>query len=227
MKIEIVSDISCPWCFVAKARLRRALAEVSHPDAITVEYLPFQLNPAMPTTPQPLLEYWLARGGPRFRDDHVRVADIAAAEGLTMRLDKALAVNTFDGHRLIRPAGHDGGPAAQAAVDGALERAYFTDGGNIADPHTLTAIAVQAGLDGDRVAAALATDLGAAEVQAAIARTRHAGIRAVPTLLVDDHYALVGARTAGDYAALFAQASLEPTPRAPGAACHLDGGCTD
>lgn len=81
MKIEIVSDISCPWCFIAKARLRRALATFPHPDRIAVEYLPFQLNPALPETPQPLLKYWLHRGGPRFRDEHAAVAEVSRRGG--------------------------------------------------------------------------------------------------------------------------------------------------
>ncbi|WP_067710674.1 DsbA family oxidoreductase [Nocardia yamanashiensis] len=223
MKIDVVSDISCPWCFVAKARLRRALDAFGHRDHVEVNYLPFQLNPALPTTPQPLLQYWAARGGPAFRDEHAAVADIAATEGLPMRLDRALAVNTFDAHRLVWLARRDGGPAAAAAVDEALERAYFTDGTNIADPHALVVLAIEAGLDGDRIATALATDTGAAEVRASIDRALRAGIRAVPTFVLDGHGVIEGARTLAQFTDLLSHAT---TVASATAACCLDTGCT-
>lgn len=140
-----------------------------------------------------------------------------------MRLDRALAVNTFDAHRLVWLAGRDGGPAAQAAVDEALERAYFTEGENIADSRTLIAIAAAAGLDPDRVAAVLAGTTGAAQVRAGIDRAHRTGIRAVPTFIVDGRYAAAGARTEAEFTALLDNSSTEPTTTV---ACRRDTGCT-
>ncbi|MEV6769250.1 DsbA family oxidoreductase [Nocardia sp. NPDC051030] len=205
MRVEIVSDISCPWCYVAKTRFRRALDAYAGAAGVVVELLPYQLNPAMSLEPQPLLDYYTERYGPEFSDDHLRVEEIGAAEGIEFDMRRALAVNTFDAHRLVWLAGRDGGPDLQWAVDDALMRAYFRDGGNVADLDTLADIAGGAGMDRARVRAALASPAGRAEVQAAIRRSADRKINAVPTFVFDTRLALRGAQSVDAFARVFEQ----------------------
>ncbi|MZQ84821.1 DsbA family oxidoreductase [Paenibacillus sp. 5J-6] len=199
MKVEIISDIACPWCYVAKTRFWRALREFPGAEQVEVDYLPFQLNPMMPTEPKPLFDYYIDRYGPEFRDDHASIADVAAREGLEFHMEQALAVNTLSAHRLVWLAGNEYGRPTQHAVDEALMRTYFTDGGNVADLETLIGLAAAAGMDTHRVRTALSGDNGTEQVQAAIKQAQERGIHAVPTMMFNERYTVQGAQEVGTY----------------------------
>ncbi|MFD8417614.1 DsbA family protein [Streptomyces sp. NPDC059650] len=223
MKVEIFSDIACPWCFVGQVRFERALEEFPGKDDVEVSYRPYQLNPAMPYEPQPLLDYYLARGGAAFRDDHARISDVAKAEGLDFDMERALAVNTFSAHRLMWLAERDHASGVQHAVKHALMRTYLTDGGNVADLDTLVTLAHQAGMDPDRVRADLASGAGTAEVKAAMRHADQIGIRAVPTFVFNGRLAVRGAQDTAIFRQVLEDVAAQSTPSASDTgACAAD-----
>ncbi|CAM5409034.1 polyketide synthase [Streptomyces spiroverticillatus] len=194
MRVEVFSDIACPWCYVGQVRFERALSEYAGMHGTTVLHCPYQLNPGLPEEPQPLLDYYVHRYGTAFRDRQAAVADVASTEGLKLHLQRALAVNTFTAHRLLWLAEHEYGAATQRDVKHALMRTYLTDGGDTADRETLAALAAQAGMDRDRVRTALAGDTGAAEVREGLRLAQDLGIRSVPTFVFDGRYIAQGAQ---------------------------------
>jgi predicted DsbA family dithiol-disulfide isomerase len=196
MKVEIYSDVACPWCYIGTARFERALAEFPGASDVEVSFRPFQLNPDAPTTAVPLYDYYDQLFGPGFRSRHAQVADVARQEGLDFHLDRAMAVNTFTAHRLLWLTERDYGAQTQRALKTALLRTYFTDGGDVADTDTLVALAVEVGVDATRARAWLSGDEGTAEVRAEIEFARRLGVQAVPTFVFDGKYAVQGAQEA-------------------------------
>jgi predicted DsbA family dithiol-disulfide isomerase len=231
MKVEIYSDIACPWCYVGKARFERALAAFPGAGDVEVSYRPFQLNPATPEQAEPLYEYYDKLFGPQFRGKHGQVADIAKAEGLDFRFDRALAVNTFTAHRLLWLTRRDYGDAVQRDLKDALLRAYFTDGGNVGDTDTLVGLAAAAGVDPERARGWLTGDEGTAEVRAELERARQLGIQAVPTFVFEGRYAVQGAQEAATFLRVLEQVAAEfsttsvPIRDSADDAC-ADGSCT-
>jgi len=194
MTVSIYSDIACPWCYVGERRFFRALDALPESDPFEVVFRPFQLDPSLPETPRPLTEALAATFGAQRDAVLRRTAETAEQEGLDLRFDRALSVNTFTAHRLLRHALEAGGPAVQRALAERLFRAHFTDGANVADPALLSDLAAEAGLDRTRAAAYLASGEGADAVRAEIERAQRLGIRAVPTFVFDDRYAVQGAQ---------------------------------
>jgi len=192
VNIDIFSDVVCPWCYIGKHRLERALK--SYDGEVTVRWHAFQLDPEAPRTPEPLLTS-LGRkfGGPeRARAITDRTAAVAAEEGLELRFDTAVAANTFDAHRLLWLAGIQG---CQAEVAEALFRAYFTEGRNLNDHAELAAIAdAAAAMDPDFVTGFLASDRGKEEVRAELATAADLGLTGVPTFIFNRRYAVTGAQ---------------------------------
>lgn len=191
MEIEIYSDVVCPWCYLGKRRLERALE--SYDGKVTVRYRPFQLDPSPVPTPEPLLGGLAAKfgGAQRAREmtDHTRT--VAAGEGLTLDFERALTANTFEAHRLSWFAAERG---RQAEVMEALHRAHFTDGKDVGSRAVLVEIAAEAGLDPDEVRTFLDSANGTAEVQAELADARQLGITSVPTFVFAGKYAVTGAQ---------------------------------
>jgi len=194
MKVEIYSDVACPWCYIGTARFERALAAFEGRDDVEVSFRPFQLNPDTPTEAQPLYDYYDQLFGPEFRSRHADVVAVAAKEGLEFRFDHALAVNTFTAHRLLWLTDREYGPAVQRAVKAALLRAYFTDGRDVGDTETLVGPATEAGVDPDLARKWLTGDEGIEETAEAIQYARRLGIQAVPTFVFDGKYAVQGAQ---------------------------------
>jgi predicted DsbA family dithiol-disulfide isomerase len=209
MKVEIYSDVACPWCYIGKARFEQALAAFPGAEDVEVSYRPFQLNPATPTQAQPLYDYYDQLFGPGFRDKHSSVTDVAEREGLEFRFDRALAVNTFTAHRLMWLTERDYGPAAQRALKNALLRAYFTDGGNVGDTDTLVGLAAGVGVDPARAREWLTGDEGVEQTRAEIEHARRLGIQAVPTFVFDGKYAVQGAQEAATFGQVLAQVAAE------------------
>ncbi|TDC39865.1 DsbA family oxidoreductase [Micromonospora sp. KC213] len=191
MEIEIYADVVCPWCWIGKRRLERALE--SYDGEVTVTYRPFQLDPAPVTEPRPLLNALADKfGGPqRAEAAAAQVTQVAAGVGLEMRFDRAVYANTFEAHRLIRFAAARG--CAGQVVE-ALYRAHFADGVDIGSRDALVELAVDAGLDGAEVREHLTSNLGRREVAADLSAAHQLGVRSVPTFVLGGRYAVSGAQ---------------------------------
>jgi len=227
MKIDIWSDVVCPWCWIGKHRFQQGVALLGD-DApeIEVHWHPFQLDPAAGTPPVPLREADVAKFGSAERTAQIlsQTQATARAEGLPMDFDQGqVRVTTLPAHRLLWLAGREG---VQAAVGEALFRAHFVEGRNLADPQTLLAAAAAGGIAAERVTALLAGDEGLPEVQAQLAQAQALGIQSVPTFVVNDRYAILGAQPPEAFAQALRQIAAD-MPEAPAAAqggqCDVDG----
>ena len=216
MRIDIVSDTVCPWCYIGKQRLEKALDGVDGP-APGIAWHPFQLNPDMPPSGMPRRDYLeLKFGGPeRAGRAYEAVTRLAAAEcpGVDFAAIERTP-NTLDSHRLIRYAAETAGAAAQGAVVDALFRAYFEAAEDIGDPSVLGRVAGACGLDGDTVRAWIESGEDAELVLEADGRFRAMGLRGVPLFIVDGRYALSGAQEPEVFRQVFAaarEAALVPS----------------
>lgn len=198
MRIEIWSDVVCPWCYIGKRRLEKALASFEHP--VEVVWRSFQLDPSAPQVPVETVAESLGRkygGGPEAGRQMIdRVEAVAAEEGLLFRHHQSLRVSTVDAHRVLHLALESGGPEVQGALKEALLSAYFIETENVADHATLTRIAVEVGLDPERVAAVLGSDEYADAVEADIREAAALGANGVPFYVVDRKYGVSGAQSA-------------------------------
>jgi predicted DsbA family dithiol-disulfide isomerase len=195
MKVEIWSDVVCPWCYIGKRRFESALDRFEHRDATQVEFRSFELNPGAQASEGTNLDEVLARkygfGLEQARALHARVAKTAAGEGLHYRLDIAKHGNTLDAHRLIHLAAAEG---RQAAMKERLMAAYFTEGKAISDHVSLTQLAVEVGIDGDRARAVLASDEFENEVRSEEREANELGITGVPFFVINRRYGVSGAQ---------------------------------
>lgn len=195
MKVEIWSDVVCPWCYIGKRNFEAALAEFEHRDHVEVTWRSFELDPWAPAVREGdyavrLAEkYGVPLGEARGMLDSMTSA--AAAVGLAFDFDRARPGNTFDAHRLIHLAGDRG---AQDAMKERLLRATFTEGEPIGDRETLLRLAVEAGLDREEAAAVLDSDAYAAEVRSDEREALEFGISAVPFFVIDRTFGVPGAQ---------------------------------
>jgi predicted DsbA family dithiol-disulfide isomerase len=193
IRLDIFSDPVCPWCYIGKANLDRALAQ--HPDhPFRVAWHPFQLNPDMPREGMDRATYLEAKFGGRENAAraYAQVEAAAARAGITLEVAKVpFASNTLDAHRLIHWAGIEG---KQNAMVDALFRAYWQDYRNIADRETLAQIAGEVGMDAAATARLLASDADRDDIAARDADARRKGVTAVPTFLIAQQYVVSGAQ---------------------------------
>ncbi len=186
--IDVFSDVVCPWCFVGKRRLEKALKKLGWSGS-SVRWRAFQLNPDMPRGGMDRAEYRARKFGSLdySRQLEARVAEAGAAEGIEFHFDRIeRAPNTFDAHRLVWMAGREG---AQDDVVEGLFRGYFLDGRDVGDPDVLSDIARSCGMKD-----LLDTDAGKAEVLADRRAAQEAGISSVPSFFVQGVYAASGAQ---------------------------------
>ena len=193
MQIEIISDTVCPWCYIGKRRLERALAQR---DGLEVEitWRPFQLNPDMPKGGLDRETYLEAKFGGRERAQQIYAAirQAGGGEGIDFSFDKiARTPNTIDSHRLIHWAGEAG---LQDAVVEVLFRRYFEEGADIGDREALVAIGAEAGLDGDDLRARFERGDDAELVAAQDVNARQMGVSGVPYFIIGGKYAVTGAQ---------------------------------
>jgi predicted DsbA family dithiol-disulfide isomerase len=196
-RIDIVSDAICPWCYIGKRQLERALALLA-PEGLhfSVHWNPFQLNPDMPKWGRDRVAYRAVKFGSaeRARELDERVASAAAGVGLSFRQDLMLRTpNTLDAHRLIWLAGKEG---VQDAVMEAVFAAYFTQGHDIGDSAVLADCAAEAGMDRASVAEFLAGNVAANEMLAADRAAREASVNGVPAFFLDGYNLFSGAMPA-------------------------------
>lgn len=193
MRIDVFFDVVCPWCYIGKHRLGRALAVRPLP-GLEIRWQPFQLNPEMPKQGIDRQSYIVAKFGGRERARQINavIAEAAAKEDLALDLSAIRRTpNTVEAHRLVRHAGELG--EAARMVD-ALFAAYFVRGLDVGDRATLIEIAAEIGFDRKRVTGVLDSRMGVAEIQAADLRARQLGIQAVPCFVFDGRYAVSGAQ---------------------------------
>ena len=194
LAIEIYSDVVCPWCYVGKRRLERALAKRSSDLAPRITWRPFQLNPTMPREGMDRRQYLEAKFGTpeAFRRIEEHVLAAGAAEQVPFAFENiARTPNTFAAHRLIWYADREG---RQDAMVESLFRGYFVEGADIGSLPALVQLAGRAGLDEKAVATCLESDSGTAEVKAEEAAGHRLGIRGVPYFVFDRAYGLSGAQ---------------------------------
>jgi len=193
--LDIFADPVCPWCRIGQAHLQAALAaRPGH--GLTIAWHPFQLDPALPREGEDRQAYMEAKFGSAeaVARANAQMIEAASAAGLTVDIDAiARCPNTFDAHRLIHWAAIEG---VQDAVVAALMQAYWSEGRDIGQPDVLADIAAAAGMDGAAVARLLASEADAAEVAAREAHARARGVRAVPTFVIGNEYAVEGAQPA-------------------------------
>ena len=198
MLIEVWSDVVCPWCYIGKRRLEKALAAFEHGDQVEVRWRSYQLDPGAPTEPTEPTVTMLARkygqsptGAQQMQD---RVEAVAAEEGLLFRLADTLHLNTVAAHRLIHLALREGGTRLQGQVKEALLDAYFVQARDVADHGVLREVVVGAGLDAAAVDELLAGDELTDEVWADAEQARAYGATGVPFFVVDQKYGVSGAQ---------------------------------
>jgi len=197
LRIDIVSDAICPWCYIGKRQLERALATLDGEGLqFSVHWNPFQLNPDMPKEGRDRMAYRAQKFGSaeKARALDERVGNAAAGVGLQFRQDLMLRTpNTLDAHRLIWFAGRED---RQDAVMEGVFKAYFTQGRDIGDRGVLTDCAAEGGLDRTTVADFLAGDMAAKEMLAADRAAREAGVNGVPSFFLDGYGLFSGAMPA-------------------------------
>jgi predicted DsbA family dithiol-disulfide isomerase len=192
IRLDIFSDPVCPWCYIGKANLDRALeAHADHP--FRIEWHPFQLNPDMPAEGVDKHDYLAAKfGEDRLVQMHLRLKEASRAAGAEIDPDTPRRMpNTLDAHRLIHWAGLEG---RQTAVVSAIMRAYWREGRDIGNAGVLADIAAAAGMDRAVTARLLASDADADDIRARDADARTKGVTAVPTFLIAQQYVVSGAQ---------------------------------
>ena len=230
MRVEIWSDVVCPWCYIGKRRFEQALAAFPHRNEVEVVWRAFELDSSAPAertggyAENLAAKYRVPVAQAQQMIDNMTAA--AAQDGLDFHFETARPGNTFDAHRLLHLAAERG---VQDAVKERLLRATFTEGEPIGDSDTLVRLVAEAGVDADEARAVLASDRYAAEVRGDERQAQAYGISGVPFFVVDGRYGVSGAQPAEALGQVLAQAWAERSPLemvsagASGAGCGCDG----
>jgi predicted DsbA family dithiol-disulfide isomerase len=224
VKVEIWSDVVCPWCYIGKRRFEGALQAFPH--SVEVIYRSFELDPSAPVGGAERSVDSLARkfgGHEQVTLMQQRVTAAAAEEGLTFHLEQTLHVNTIDAHRVLHLALDETGAVVQARLKEALMAAHFEEGRNLSDHAVLREIAVVNGLDGARVDEVLAGREYDQAVAADIAQATAYGATGVPFFVIDERYGVSGAQPTEVFAQVLAQAWAEAHPLSPAVMAAGDG----
>lgn len=197
MKVEIWSDVVCPFCYIGKRKFEQALALFEHRQHVEIQWKSFQLDPGTVTTPgMSVAEHLAERKGiseNQARKMQQQVTQAAAEVGLQFNFDKAVVANTLRAHQLSSMAAKLG---VQDKIEELLFKAYFEEGKNIDDLPTLTKIGLAAGIDTETVTKSLGDGSLLAEVREHIAEAEELGIRGVPFFVFDQKFAISGAQPA-------------------------------
>ncbi len=193
IKIDFVSDVSCPWCAIGLQSLEQALARLGDAASAQIHFQPFELNPQMGAEGQDIGEHIAEKYGAnpeQTAQSRETIRRRGAELGFTFDMERRARIyNTFDAHRLLHWAGLEG---RQSALKHALLRAYFTDGDNPSSRETLIRVAVAAGLDGAGAARVLESNAYADEVRARERFYHQQGINSVPAVIVNDRHLISG-----------------------------------
>ncbi len=193
LKIDIVSDVVCPWCAIGLNSLEIALQRAADVVQAELHFLPFQLNPDMPAEGADVVQYLASKygmGAEQVRANQEVIAQRGRDVGFDFRMEKrGRTWNTLDAHRLLHWAGLQG---RQVALKRALLSAYFTEGENPSDPAVLLRLVAAVGLDVPTARAILESDSHADAVREQIDRIRDLGINAVPAFIINDQHLIEG-----------------------------------
>ena len=206
MRVDVWSDLVCPWCYVGKRRFEKALARFD--DEVQIVHRSFQLNPAAPrdrisSRREMLMERYRLSPAQAMQMD-ARMTQTAAAEGLEFHLDGTLTGNTFDAHQLMHLAYARG---VQDAVIERFYRAYFIEQQSLFTQDSLVALATEAGLTRDEAAATLLENRYAEAVKEDIEIAKQLGVTGVPFFVVDDRYGISGAQAPETFLQVLQQAA--------------------
>ena len=196
LRIDFVSDISCPWCAIGLSALEQAVARIGPDVKVDLHFQPFELNPKMPAGGQDITEHLTQKyGSTPAQQKQIRdtIRERGADVGFTFRMEgRDRIYNTFDAHRLLHWAEVEGSTDQQHALKKALLTAYFTEGQSPASHDVLVAAAEKVGLSAARAKAILATDEFAADVRSAEQQYLNAGIHSVPAVIIDNKHLISG-----------------------------------
>jgi len=229
LRIDVWSDIACPWCFVGKRRLERALEQFPHAEQVKVVWHAFELDPSAPPERDPSVshveriakKYGISVDQARANSD--RLIQVARGDGLAFDFERIRSGSTFDAHRLVHLGQQRG---LQDAVKERFLKAYLEEGALMSDKGTLSRLASEAGLDEGEVVDVLASDLFAQAVRDDEDAARQLGISAVPCFVLDSRFAVSGAQSPQVLLSALHQAwsELDASPvLEEGAVCGPDG----
>ncbi|MAT05607.1 MAG: hypothetical protein CL424_11260 [Acidimicrobiaceae bacterium] len=243
LRVDIWSDVVCPWCYIGKRRFEAAVAELDGELELDVHFRAYQLDPtASPGKSGPVFDAYARKfGGPEQAKMLIdRVTDTAAGEGLEFRMDRALRANTLLAHRLLWWADQPATPVTQEAMKERLLQAYFVDGLDIGLPETLADCAAELGADRDDVLGFLTSDAGRDAVADDLSQAAEHGISAVPTFVIEGQWAIPGAQDSDTFVNVFrrladklrateeaAATDGDDSDAAPGESCEGDACSTD
>lgn len=211
IRIDVVSDVVCPWCYIGKRRLENALSRLPENIEVDVSFLPFELNPDLPQTGTDHKAYLADKFGSRERYDQLteHVVNVAAGEGLKFDFEKqSVMPNTLDSHRLIQYAKRSG---QQAAIKEALMKAYFEQGVDLSKLENLLTIAAKNGLDREETKAFLVSDELKAEVKQMEQFNYRRKISGVPFYIINNKYGVSGAQPSDAFLEILTEVAAEPT----------------
>jgi predicted DsbA family dithiol-disulfide isomerase len=230
MKIEIWSDVMCPFCYIGKRKFETALAQFPHNEEVDVVWKSFQLNPYLVTDPSKNTTEHLAESK-GWTLDYAKgmtnhVTQVAQQVGLHFDFDKAVVANSFDAHRFSAFAKTKG---LQDAAEEALFKAYFTEGKNTADHAVLLQLGEKIGLNTTEIKEVLDSDAFSDDVKRDIFEAQELGIRGVPFFVLNEKYAISGAQDSTVFLQALTQTYKEMEKTAPsvlaGETCAIDGNC--
>lgn len=235
MKIEIWSDVVCPFCYIGKRKLEKALDKFPQRDKIEIEWKSFQLNPDQVTNPNlNTLEHLSQSKGwsmEQTREITSNVVNMAAAQGLDFDFDRAVVANTKNAHRLIHLAKESG---KGGAMKERLLQAYFSEGKNVDDPATLVTLGEEVGLAEEKIKALLESNQFEEAVDHDIYESRQLGVRGVPFFVLDRKFGISGAQADEVFDQTLEKAWAEYAKENPvlkmagtvdGESCEVDGNC--
>ncbi len=223
IKVDVFSDILCPWCYIGKRRLEAALAAFPHASDVKVTWRSFQLDPSAPRSYPGTVSDMLAKKYGMTREQaekkHAEMTALAAKDGLDYHFEKVKPGNSFDAHRLIKFAGSKG---KNVEMKERLMKGYFTDGADIGDHGSLAKMAADIGLDRSEVETVLASDAYGLEVKADLHEASQSGISGVPAFIFNGKYMVSGAQPADVLVKVLEKVWEESVPEASeGAACEV------
>jgi predicted DsbA family dithiol-disulfide isomerase len=211
LKIDFVSDVSCPWCVIGLRSLEQALQRIGGESTVDIHFQPFELNPQMPPEGQDIAEHIAQKYGStpdQLARNQEGIRARGAELGFTFDTSKRSRIyNTFDAHRLLHWAELEG---HQHALKRALFSAYFTEGRNPSDREVLIDIATQAGLDPARAREILESNLYADEVREREQFYAQKGIGAVPSVIINDKYLIQGGQPVEVFEQALRKIAAEP-----------------
>ena len=232
LKVEIWSDVVCPWCYIGKRRFESALARFAHREDVEITWRSFELDPSAPALRSGDYAERLAAKYGMSREQavakHDQLTEMAAREGLDFHFERAQSGNTFNAHRLLHLAGQRG---VQDELKERLMRAYFSEGEPIGDVATLARLAEEVGISAADAHAVLDSDTFAEDVRAEEREAQELGINGVPFFVLDRRYGISGAQPAEVFEQALNQAWVDAHPKRVltqvGAATSDDAACSD